>query len=66
MSYDYSKMSVKEIGEILPKLSRDQIIELDKRIHDYLETSGFTRASETAFSDWEDPEEDICWRNIIL
>ncbi len=59
MSYDYSKMSAKEIGEILPKLSRPQIIELDKRIHDYLETSGLTRASETAFSEWEDPEEDI-------
>jgi hypothetical protein len=24
-----------------------------------LETSGLTRASETAFSEWEDPEEDI-------
>jgi len=59
MSYDYSKMSVKEIEEILPRLSRQQIVELDKRIHDYLETSGLTRASETVFSEWEDPEEDI-------
>jgi hypothetical protein len=59
MSYDYSKISVKEIEEILPKLSRRQIVELDKRIHDYLETSGLTRASEPAFSEWEDPEEDI-------
>ena len=66
MSYDYSKMSSKEIGEILSKLSRHQIIELDRRIHDYLETSGLTRASETAFSEWEDPEEDIYRRNIIL
>jgi len=24
-----------------------------------LETFGLTRASETAFSEWEDPEEDI-------
>ena len=39
--------------------SRREIIELDKRIHDYLETSLLTRASETAFSEWEDPEEDI-------
>ena len=59
MSYDYSKISAKEIGEILPKLSRHQILELDKRINDYLETSGLTRASETAFSEWEDSEEDI-------
>ena len=32
MSYDYSKISVKEIEEILPKLSRQQIMELDQRI----------------------------------
>jgi hypothetical protein len=59
MSYDYSKISVKEIEEILPKLSRQQIMELDQRIHDYLETSLLTKASETAFSEWKDPEEDI-------
>ena len=59
MSYDYSKISLKEIEDILPKLSRKQIIELDQRIHDYLETSLLTKASETAFSEWEDPEEDI-------
>ncbi|OGP93222.1 MAG: hypothetical protein A2156_14065 [Deltaproteobacteria bacterium RBG_16_48_10] len=59
MSYDFSKASAKEIEEILPKLSRREIVELDKRIHDYLETSLLTRASEVAFSEWEDPEEDI-------
>jgi len=59
MSYDYSKISIKEVEEILPKLSRQQIMELDQRIHDYLETSLLTKASETAFSEWEDPEEDI-------
>jgi hypothetical protein len=59
MSYDYSKISIKEIEDILPKLSRKQIIELDQRIHDYLETSLLTKASETSFSKWEDPEEDI-------
>lgn len=59
MSFDYSKISVKEIEEILPKLSRQQIMELDQRIHDYLETSLLTKASETALSEWEDPEEDI-------
>jgi len=59
MSYDYSRISVKEIEEILPKLSRRQIIELDRRIHDYLETALLTKAAETAFSEWEDTEEDI-------
>ena len=59
MTYDYSKISVKEIEDILPKLSRQQIMELDQRIHDYLETSLLTKASETAFSEWEDSEEDI-------
>jgi len=59
MSYDYSKISVKEIEEILPTLSRQQIMELDQRIHDYLETSLLTKASETGFSEWGDPEEDI-------
>lgn len=59
MSYDSVKISIEEIEEILPKLSRGQIIELDQRIHSYLETSLMTRASETAFSEWEDPEEDL-------
>lgn len=59
MSYDSAKISVDEIKEALPMLSRKQIIELDQRIHDYLETSLLTKASETAFSEWEDPEEDI-------
>jgi hypothetical protein len=34
-------------------------LELDQRIHDYLDTSLMTKASEGAFSEWEDPEEDI-------
>ena len=59
MSYASAKISVDEIKEALPKFSRKQIIELDQRIHDYLETSLLTKASETAFSEWEDPEEDI-------
>jgi len=59
MGYDPIEISVEEIKGILPKLSRRQIIELDQKIHDYLETSLLTKASETAFSDWEDPEEDI-------
>ena len=59
MGYNPAELTVEEIKEALPKLPKAQIIELDKRIHDYLETSMLTRASETAFSEWEDPEEDI-------
>ena len=59
MSYDQAKITVEEIKEALPKLSRRQILELDQKIHAYLETSQFTRVSEKAFSEWEDPEEDI-------
>jgi hypothetical protein len=59
MDHDYLKISVEEINHILPKLSRHQIMELDQRIHDYLDTSLMTKASEGAFSEWEDPEEDI-------
>jgi hypothetical protein len=59
MSNEFTKISVSEIKEALPMFSRKQIIELDQRIHDYLETSLLTKASETAFSEWEDPEEDI-------
>ena len=59
MSYAPAKISVDEIKEALPKFSRKQIIELDQRIHDYLETSLLTKASEMAFSEWEDSEEDI-------
>ena len=59
MRYNPAELTVEEIKEALPKLPKAQIIDLDKRIHDYLETSMLTRASEAAFSEWEDPEEDI-------
>jgi hypothetical protein len=59
MTYTHVKITVEEIREALPTFSRRQILELDQKIHDYLETSQFTRVSEKAFSEWEDPEEDI-------
>jgi hypothetical protein len=52
-------MVVEEIKEVLPRLTRNQILELDDKIHDYLETSLLTRGSEKSFCEWEDPEEDI-------
>jgi len=59
MGNNQIKITLKEIEEALPTFSRGQMIELDQKIHDYLETSLLTKASEKAFSEWEDPEEDI-------
>lgn len=59
MGYNQIKITIEDIKEVLPKLSKPQILELDQKLHDYLETSLFARASEKAFSEWEDPEEDI-------
>lgn len=59
MNYNPVKITVEDIKHILPRLSRRQIVELDQRIHEYLETSLLTKSSETAFSEWEDIEEDL-------
>jgi hypothetical protein len=44
---------------LLPKLSREQILELDREIHEYLETSMLMRGAQAAFAEWEDPEESL-------
>jgi len=59
MSIGSAKINANEIKAALPRLSKQEIVELDKKIHDYLETSLFTKASEIAFPEREDPEEDI-------
>ena len=53
------KITLKEIQEILPTLSEPEILELDQKKHEYLETMAYSRAAETAFSEWNDPEEGI-------
>jgi hypothetical protein len=35
------KITVKEIQEILPKLSGPEILELDRKIHEYLDTMAY-------------------------
>ena len=50
---------LEEIRELLPALSRAQILELDKQIHEYLETSMLMRGAETSFTEWNDPEEEL-------
>jgi len=59
MNVNQIKITLKEIQEILPSLSRPEILELDRRIHEYLETMRFSKLSESAFSEWDDPEEAI-------
>jgi hypothetical protein len=54
-----SPISIEDIKEVLPKLTRGQIIALDRELHGYLETSMITRAAESSFQEWQDPEEDI-------
>ena len=54
-----TKITLKEIQEILPTFSRPEILALDRNIHEYLQTLTFSKAAETAFSDWNDPEEGI-------
>ncbi len=49
---DISAISVDDIKEVLPKLSRQRIIALDQELHGYLETSILTRAGEESFKEW--------------
>jgi hypothetical protein len=53
------KITLKDIQEILPTLSGPEILELDRKIHEYLETTAYSKVAETAFSDWNDPQEGI-------
>jgi len=59
MDTDQTKLTLKEIEETLPTLSGPEILELDRRIHEYLDTMAFSKAAESAFSEWDDPEERI-------
>jgi len=59
MRVETDKISVEDIRQLLPKLSRTQILELDREIHEYLETSMLMRGAQTALKEWDNPEEDI-------
>jgi hypothetical protein len=54
-----TKLTLKQIEETLPSLSGSEILKLDRRIHEYLDTMAFSKAGESAFSEWEDPDEGI-------
>ena len=59
MDTQQTKLTLKEIEEILPTLSGSEILELDRRIHEYLDTMAFSKAAESAFSEWNNPDEGI-------
>jgi hypothetical protein len=59
MDVNQIKITLKDIQEVLPTLSGSEILELDRRIHEYLETLAFSKAAESAFSEWDNPEEGI-------
>ena len=48
-----------DLKRAVMSLSQDDIIRLDEEIHRYAETFAIMTASETAFSEWLDSEEDI-------
>jgi len=51
--------TLEEIKQAIFKLPKDELIKLDNEIHSYLEGVMMMKVSETAFSEWLDPEEDI-------
>ena len=59
MGTQQTKLTLEQIEETLPTLSGSEILKLDRRIHEYLDTMAFSKGTETAFSDWNDPEEGI-------
>ena len=59
MRQEAEKMPIEDIKTLLPTLSRAQILELDKQIHEYLETSVIMGGAERSFAEWNDPEEDL-------
>lgn len=52
-------VTIEDIKKVIKKLSREELINLDKEIHKYLETFTMMGAAETAFAEWMEPEEDI-------
>ncbi len=51
-------VTVEEIKKLLPQLTPDQVLKLDREIHEYLETHMMMSVAQTAFPEWDDREED--------
>ena len=52
-------VTAEEIKKLIPQLTAEQILKLDREIHEYLETHMMMSVAQTAFPEWEDKEEDI-------
>ena len=59
MGSQQTKLTFEQIEETLPTLSGSEISKVDPRLREYLDTMTFSKAAESAFSEWEDPEEAI-------
>lgn len=53
------EISVEDVKKLLPRFSKAEILELDKKIHEYLETEMMMKIAKSGFAEWADPEEDI-------
>ena len=53
------EFGTKELTELLFQLSPSELSELMKKLRETTETFGMMRLAESAFAEWDDPEEDI-------
>jgi hypothetical protein len=60
MAARISQARIQKIKESLLQLTPAEILEIDKMIHEHLETQAMMNLAESAFREWEDPEEDSC------
>ena len=51
--------TIEDVRKVIAKLPKEDLIRIDEEIHRYLETFTMMGASETGFSEWTEPEEDI-------
>lgn len=56
--------TIENIKKTIPLLTGEQIKEIDKELHKYIETFILMGVAETAFTEWLDQEEDIYKENI--
>lgn len=53
-----------ELKNAILMLPKDQLIEIDREIHKYMETLMMMAIAESSFSEWLDPEEDIYDKDV--
>ena len=47
-----------DVKKSIRHFSHEQLLEIHQEIHDYMETNQMIKSAETAFSEWNDTEED--------